>query len=63
MNEELNNNASISEEDYIDEDYQEIADSEPETNLITKWNTPINIILILLIIIVFIAIILVSILL
>ena len=56
MNDTVEN--QISEEDYIDEDYEEIANSENETNLINKINTPINIILIVLIIIVLISIIL-----
>lgn len=54
---------NIKEEEYIDEDYQEIEFSEPETDLITKVNSPINIILIGLNILVIIAIILVLILL
>ena len=32
-------------EEYLDEDYKEIDAAENDTNLITKLNTPINILL------------------
>lgn len=54
----MNNNTPVNESEYIDEDYEEIADSENETDLVTKVNSPINILLIILIVIVLIAIIL-----
>lgn len=53
----MNNN--IREEEYIDDDFQDIMNVEDETNLVTKLNTPINIILIILNILVIIAIIVV----
>lgn len=54
----MNNN--IREDEYIDDDFQEIVmNEEPVTNLVTKVNTPINIILIILNILVIISIILV----
>lgn len=53
-------NNELKEEDFIDSDVVEIEESENETNLITKLNTPINIILIVLIFITFLAILLVS---
>ena len=56
----MNNNV-LTEEEYIDEDYKEIAGGENETDLVTKLNSPINLILISLIIIVIMAIILVAI--
>ena len=52
------NNTPLTEEEYIDEDYQEIVDSENETDLVTKLNSPINIVLIVLNIITLLAIIL-----
>ncbi len=54
----MNNNTPVNESEYIDEDYEEIADSENETDLVTKVNSPINILLIILIVIILIAIIL-----
>ncbi len=53
----MNNN--IREDEYIDEDFQDIMIGEAETNLVTKVNTPINIILIILNILVLVAIIVV----
>lgn len=50
---------NLKEEEYIDEDYQPIVVNENETNLVTKLNSPLNLILIGLIIIVIISIILV----
>ncbi len=50
---------NINEEEYIDEDYQPIAAIDNETDLVTKLNTPVNLILMGLIIIVILAIILV----
>lgn len=50
---------NIKEDEYIDDDYQPILATENETDLITKLNSPINLILIGLIVIVVIAIILV----
>lgn len=50
-------NANLKEEEYIDEDYQPIATIENETNLVTKLNSPLNLILIGLIVIVIISII------
>ncbi len=50
---------NIKEEEYIDEDYQPIAAIDNETDLVTKLNTPVNLILMGLIIIVILAIILV----
>ena len=49
----------LKEEEFLDEDYEDIVGSENETDLITKINSPINILLIALIIITIIAIILV----
>ena len=46
----------MNEEEFMDDEYQEITNSENETNLITKLNSPINILLISLIIGVFIMI-------
>lgn len=40
----------MNEEEFMDEDYKDIAASENETDLITKLNSPINILLISLII-------------
>lgn len=51
------NNKELKEEDYIDEDFEEIVNSENETDLVTKVNSPINILLIILIILILIAII------
>lgn len=59
----MNNNQPLKEEEYIDEDYEEISIGDNETDLVTKINSPINIVLICLIILVLIAIILCSILL
>lgn len=53
----------IKEEEFIDEDVEQIAGSEIDTNLITKLNSPINLILLGLIFIVVVAIILVLVLL
>lgn len=54
----MNNN--IREDEYIDDDFQDIVvNVESETNLVTKINTPINIILIILNILVIISIIVV----
>lgn len=33
------------EEEFLDDDYKEIAGGENETNLVTKLNSPINILL------------------
>ncbi len=52
-------NQVLNEEEYIDEDYEEIAGIENETDLVTKINSPINLILLGLNILVFVAIILV----
>lgn len=49
----------LKEEEFVDFDVEQIKDVEPETNLITKLNSPINILLIVLSVIVLIAIILV----
>lgn len=40
----------MNEEEFMDDEYQEISNSENETDLITKLYSPINIILISLII-------------
>ena len=40
----------MNEEEFMDDEYQEISNSENETDLITKLYSPINIILICLII-------------
>lgn len=53
----MNNN--LLENEYIDDDFQDIVVNQAETNLVTKINTPINIILIILNIIVIMAIVLV----
>lgn len=50
---------NLKEEEYIDEDYQPIAVNENETNLVTKLNSPLNLILIGLIVVVIISIVLV----
>lgn len=50
---------NIKEEEYIDEDYQPIAGTENETDLITKLNSPLNLILLGLILITMSAIVLV----
>lgn len=47
------------EEDFIDEDVKDISISSTETDLITKLNSPINIVLLALIIICIISIIVV----
>ncbi len=52
----MNNN--LTEEEYVDTDYEEIAIDDNETDLITKLNSPINIFLIILIVIVIVLIVL-----
>lgn len=51
----------MKEEEFIDDDVKEISVSEAETNLITKLNSPINIVLLALIALCIILIIIVSI--
>ena len=49
----------VNEEEFIDEDVEQIAGSDIDTDLITKLNSPINILLLVLIVIVIISIVLV----
>ena len=48
----------VKEEEFLDDDYEEIAGSENETDLITRLKTPVNLVLLSLIILTVIAIIL-----
>ena len=50
----------MEQEKFVDSDVEEIANSENETNLITKFNNPLNVLLLTLIIMVTIAIVIVN---